>query len=423
MFILYNILQLVFLPAFFPLIILAFLFSPKYRDRIPARLGFGLSDKINSKPNSATTFWIHALSIGEVTSVLPLITGLRETYPESKIVLSVTTSGGKEVADDLLANLADSVIYGPFDFLPVVHHFIKIIQPDLFILVETDFWPNILLCLQKKSVPIILVNGRVSEEAMSGYRRMRLFFDPMFKSLSFLSMQTELDKENMVALGISAEKVHTLGNLKFETPAVTGNKDFGSFSTMLPEGKILFIAGSTHPGEEKILIDCYLEVKKRYPEIFLLLAPRDPNRSAEIKSLATDAGLTVYIRSDGQFSSADIFLIDTIGELVDFYAHSHIGFVGGSLVKKRGHNPIEPAAMGIPVVFGPNMQDFSEIAAQLVKSDGAAQVRSQNELTQFLMDLMESETKRTSMGQAALQCVQSRRGVITKHLKLISRLL
>ncbi len=427
MFVLYNILQLVFLPVFFPFITIFVLFSSKYRDRIPARLGIGLRKKISGHGHSqgkapGKTLWLHALSVGEVTSAVPLLAGLRKSYPNGRIIVSVTTRTGKGVADKLLESIADHVIDGPLDLLPVVSRFVKYIEPDLFILVETDLWPNTLLFLKNKNIPTILVNGRVSQESMAGYRRMRFFFDPMFQSFSFLCMQTKHDRDNMEDIGLPPAKLKTLGNLKFDTEAGKLNPSLTS-TAMLPKDRIFFICGSTHPGEEKILIECYCQVRKTYPELFLIIAPRDTNRSAEIRALAEDAQLSVSLRSENNSIPSDMFILDTIGELIHFYALADIGFVGGSLVKKGGHNPIEPATMGLPVIFGPNMQDFSEIADALIRCGGATMVSNHLDLVDLLLKLLSSPELKAEQGRAAQQCVKSQRGVIDKHLDLIRRLL
>lgn len=425
MFVLYNILQLVFLPVFLPFIILFVLFSPKYRDRTPSRLGIGLGRKIsNSGPASPSkTIWLHALSVGEVTSAVPLVTGLRNRYPNSRIIVSVTTRTGKGVADNLLKSVADHVIDGPFDVLPVVAHFVKHIHPDLFILVETDLWPNTLLFLKNKNIPTILVNGRISQESIAGYKRLHFFFNPMFQSFSYLCLQTKHDRDNMQAIGLPPEKLKTLGNLKFDTIAGQANSSFSSAIGLLPEDRIIFICGSTHPGEEKILIDSYARVRKTYPELFLVIAPRDTNRSSEIRSIAEKYHLRVSLRTELSPTSTDMFILDTIGELIHFYALCDIGFVGGSLVNKGGHNPIEPATMGLPVIFGQNMQDFSEIAEALISSGGATKVSDGHELAEILFKLLSSPELRKRQGLAAQQCVESQRGVIHRHLELIRQLL
>jgi len=428
MFALYNILQLVLLPVFSPFITLFVLFSPKYRDRMPARLGIGLSRKFpTAEPEkdlaAGKTIWLHALSVGEVTSAVPLLTGLRKTYPDSRLIVSVTTRTGKKVADTLLKSIADHVIDSPLDLLPVVCHFVKYIKPDLFILVETDLWPNILLFLRKKSIPTLLVNGRVSQKSMDGYRRLHFFFNPMFQSFSFLCMQTQHDRDNMAGIGLSPEKLRTLGNLKFDTAAGKASPAITAAAALLPKDRILMICGSTHPGEEKILLDCYCHMKKTHPELFLIIAPRHTNRSAEIKALADHHHLSAALRSDNSSSPADMLILDTIGELIHFYALADIGFVGGSLVQRGGHNPIEPAAMGLPVIFGPNMQDFSEIADTLIACGGATRVSGHLDLAAHLTELIVSKELRTSQGQAAQKCVEGQRGVIDKHIALIRQLL
>ncbi len=427
MFVLYNILQLVLLAVFLPFLTLFILIRPKYRDRIPARLGLGLARKTampKASHNGASrqTLWLHALSVGEVTSAAPLVAGIRKAYPDSRIIVSVTTRTGKRLADTLLSSSADHIIDSPLDILPVVALFIKYIQPNLFILVETDFWPNTLLFLQQKKVPTLLVNGRVSEKSMDGYRRMRAFFIPMFQSFSFLCMQTERDCEKMKKMGIAPEKLRTLGNLKFDTIAGHARPELPPPADVLPQNRILFICGSTHPGEEKILIDCYLQLRKDHPELFLIIAPRDPDRSTEISSLAAGQGLKTALRSSNNGADADLLVLDTIGELIHFYALSDIGFVGGSLVRQGGHNPIEPAVMGIPVIFGPHMQDFSEIADALLSSGGATEVSGQSDLAELIKRLLTSADMRAAQGLAARQCIEKQRGVIAKHLELISRI-
>ncbi|MFT5700900.1 MAG: 3-deoxy-D-manno-octulosonic-acid transferase [Desulforhopalus sp.] len=426
MFILYNLLQFLFLVIFCPFIIIFVLCSPKYRDRIPARLGLGLRKKIASTLNSgeqSPIFWIHALSVGETTSAEPLIHGLRHQFPQCKIIFSVTTKSGKEVADLRLTHQVDVVLDGPLDILPVVLYFQKMIQPDCFILVETDFWPNNLLLLQNKKIPTMLVNGRVSEKSIIGYRRMSFFFSPMFKSLSALCMQTNGDKKKIESLGLPPEKVLTLGNLKFDTPELHFEKKGAMLKHYLPEDKVIFICGSTHPGEEELLISSYVKVRGEFPEVFLIIAPRNVKRAEEIQNIATTHSLTVSMRTEMNHNPSDIFILNTIGELAVCYSLAKIAFVGGSLVAKGGHNPIEPASMGIPVLFGPHMEDFSEIAESLVQCHGGKTIKTQEDLCQSLKTLLQSPEILRNNGKAAKHFVDNHRGVIDKHLTLIHTLL
>ncbi len=423
MFVLYNVLQFAFLLVFFPLLIIFVVCNNKYRNRIPARLGLGITKRLACCKATARTIWVHALSVGEVTSAVPLVRGLRAQYPTYRIVVSVTTRSGKKVAETLLHSYADCIIDGPIDLLPVVRRFISLIRPELFILVETDFWPNLLLCLRHQGIPAILVNGRVSEKSMTRYRQLHCFFLPMFQCLSSLSMQTLGDKEKMTLLGISSEKLSILGNLKFATRTRAGNDLPSLLAGFLPQDRILFIAGSTHPGEERILIEVYVQLRTTHPNLFLIVAPRDPKRAGEIVNLATKHGLLASLRSAGVFMPCDMFILDTIGELVDVYALADLAFVGGSLVAQGGHNPIEPAAMAIPVLFGPHMEDFSEIADSLIKAKGAEKVGDGRKMEKVLAKLLDDSDRRSRMGQAAQQCVLEHDDVIANHLLLIEEFL
>ena len=423
MFFLYNILQLVLVLFFFPFIMLFVAASGKYRGRIPSRLGIGLTCRIPAGRPGARRFWLHALSVGEVTSAVPLVTGLRQAYPDSTIIVSVTTATGRKVADKLLGDTADGIVDGPIDLLPVVRRFIGRIAPDLFILVETDFWPNLLHCLKEQGVPTLLVNGRISPASLEKYLRLSFFFRSMFQSFSRLSMQTRSDRDNMLRFGVPEGNLPVIGNLKYATRAVAGNRSQPDIEGMLPAGRLIFLAGSTHPGEELILIRCYIEARKLHPELHLWIAPRDPGRAGEIENIATEHKLKTVRRSVGAYRPADMLLIDSIGELVDFYRRADVAFVGGSLVPKGGHNPIEPAAMGIPVLFGPDMTDFSEIADSLVDAGGAIRVGNLPELTETLVRLLNSPDERRKAGEHARQCVNRQKDIVARHLDLIDTLL
>lgn len=423
MFVLYNILQGLLLVVFAPVIVLFVLLSPKYRDRIPNRLGFGLKNRITTKVSSCQTIWLHALSVGEVTSAFPLVTGLRREFPDSQIVVSVSTRTGKRLALDLLEDVADNIIDGPLDLLPVVSHFTNCIRPNVYILVETDFWPNIITFLTARGIPCLLVNGRVSEKSMQNYSQLAFFSRQMFQSFTYLCLQTELDKKNMTTLGVAAEKLLTLGNLKFDAPLVKSSERFESCANLIPEGSTVLVAGSTHDGEEAILLKAFKNLLIFYPRLFLVLVPRSPQRAGEILSLAQSLDMGISLRSENKAVSHQILLVDTIGELTLFYSLSDIAYVGGSLVSAGGHNPIEPAALRLPVLFGPNMQDFTEIATDLITEGGAQQIARQEELEAVLHPLIASEEARVLQGDAAYQCIQRQRGVVSRHLDLIRNLL
>ncbi len=423
MFLLYNILQLVFLPVIAILLLGKTLITPRYRGRINSRLGFGIKKQINQPTTGQTTIWVHALSVGEVTSAVPLLHGIRNRYPTARIVFTVSTRSGETIARKLLTGLADTIIPSPLDFLPVITLFCARIQPQLFILIETDFWPNLLLYLKYKKIPTVLVNGRISEKSMAGYDRFSFFFRPMFRSFHYLFMQTKIDMQNMINLDISKEKIRVLGNLKFGTQVDAIQPVPSSISRLLTENRLIITAGSTHQGEENILFEVIKKLQIDHPGIMLILAPRNPDRAKEICTLAKRHNLTITLRSENIPASSDILLIDSIGELILFYALSDIAFLGGSLVNKGGHNPIEPAILGLPVLFGPHMEDFFEIAISLIKEGGGEQVSDAKMLKHALEPLLSSEELRCKRGAAAKKCVIRQRGVIEKHLEILQTLL
>lgn len=236
-------------------------------------------------------------------------------------------------------------------------------------------------------------------------------------------MQTEQDRNNMLAFGIDRSKVHTLGNLKFDTPVVNNLKNI-ELQALLPADKKILTAGSTHPGEEELIFAVYSRLKDNYSDLFLAIVPRNPDRAAEIATLAADAGMKARFRSENKHdTSSDLLIVDTIGELIEVYRASWAAFVGGSLVPAGGHNPIEPALFGIPVVFGPHMEDFSEIATTLSKSGGGTFVHDIESLQSCIQKFLEEESARLQQGESARACVEKQRGVIDKHLNLIRSLL
>jgi len=421
---LYNLIQILLLPIALPFLLIFILLTPRYRHRTWRRLGIGIGARVREKrPKGRQTIWIHALSVGEVTSALPLICGIRERFPEIFLVFSATTTSGSKVAEDLMADRADLVIPFPLDILPVTAAFVRHIRPDLFILVETDFWPNLLTCLQRWNIPAMLVNGRISRQSMASYRRFTFFFRPLFQTFRHLCMQTEGDRRNMIDLGVPADRVHTLGNLKFDTPSITAGSHFQPFPMSLPDQHLLFVAGSTHKGEEEIILNVFVRLQASYPDLYLVIAPRDISRGKEIQGLAASRGISSSCRYEKNSENRQLLVLDTIGELAGCYRFADIAFVGGSLVALGGHNPIEPAVMQTPVLFGPHMEDFAEISAELLADGGAQRIDDEESFFQAANGWLGNPRLREEAGLAALSCVKKQQGVIERHLQLIQTLI
>ncbi|MBU0681172.1 MAG: 3-deoxy-D-manno-octulosonic acid transferase [Proteobacteria bacterium] len=401
--------------------------TPRYRGRILARLGLGLKGKVAGLVPGKRRIWVHALSVGEVSSVVSLVRGLRNNYPDAQIFLSTSTRSGAQYRSEVLADVVDLFFDFPFDHFWVVRHFVKTLQPNLYVQVETDFWPNLLTTLKVVGVPAILVNGRISAASFRRFQRFAFFFAPLFDCFQVLSMQTAADVEKMVALGIVPVKVCALGNLKIDA-ALPSYKSQGrqvKAPLPLPIGKSIIVVGSTHPGEEKILSSCFVMLRQEFPGLFLVIAPRNIERSPEIVDLYEGLGFAVVCRSarGAVWEDHDLLIVDTMGELVDFYQGADMVFVGGSLVTFGGHNPLEPAAFGKPVLFGPHMEDFADIVSEMLHEDAARQVKNVDELCLALQNFLVDKASREKAGKRARGFVEDRQGVTARHLKVIAKIL
>ena len=418
---LYNIITLLLAPFILLLLPVYLLFNPEKFTIIPLRFGFKL--KLPSK-RKQSTLWIHALSVGEITSAHHLVKQIhRERHTSTTIIFSTTTGSGHQLARRLIAPFCDALIYYPVDILPVVKYFHRKIQPDLFILVETDFWPNMLYNLASYKVPMLLLNGRVSDRSMHRYKRFETFFAPLFNTFRLLCMQTDNDADKMRLLGVSGEKIKTVGNLKFggcdEIESVTQiNKN------PFPDKNLVVFAGSTHQGEDEIIIEVFVQLRKTagFP-LHLVIAPRKVSRCQNLVELLQHKELSFVKYSAPEPHTGEVTIIDTIGDLAALYRFADISFIGGSLVAEGGHNPLEAAQYGCPVLFGPYMDDFSEISLELQECGGALMVKDQATLGNTLETLIHNDDKRKSIGQNALGYTTKHAHVIDDHLRLIDRYL
>lgn len=420
MLILYNIIQLLLLPILALALPFYLLARPDKRDVIPARLGFS-TEPLRRTDDEEPVIWIHALSVGEVTSALPLIEALRDEWPRCTLVFTASTRTGIALADKLTGEMVDRVQYFPFDLLPLVKKSIRRLKPDLFILVETDFWPNFLAELDSRSIPSILVNGRISSQSIRAYLRFGFFFRPLFDRFAYLCMQTSEDTNNMLKLGISRTKLGTLGNLKcapnrqVESP-VSNNRAFSA-----KRNRLHILCGSTHPGEESLILGVFRNLRQTGYPVDLLIAPRDIKRSDEIEEMAQQQGFTTERFSRAHEKAGDITLIDTIGDLAHLYGCADLAFIGGSLVPEGGHNPLEAARAGCPMMFGPHMDDFSEIRTALLEVGGGFEVANGAGLESNMVRLLESETARREAGAAARTFVEQHLDVIPTHINKIKQ--
>ncbi len=418
----YNIVQIAMLLLLGPLLALVICFTPKYHGRILERLGVGLS-RCNL-PLGRPRVWVHALSVGEVASARSLVERLRLEVPEAIIIFSSTTRGGVTFSKKM-AGLVDYYVPFPFDLFWSVRKFLKVLAPDVFILVETDFWPNFLWQLKKHNVPALLANGRITQRSYKKYYNLRFFFAPLFNTFNLISMQMEEDASRMVHLGIEPSKVVRCGNLKYDFAVCENSTKTGpDFSDLqkIVDGGCLFVAGSTHPGEEKIILESCARLIKKNPQLFLVIAPRSIERGQEILRLVHEYGFTGFLRTQKVLPGANVMVLDTLGELSELYNYADFALVGGSLVDEGGHNPIEPAARSRAVIFGPFMADFYEISQELI-SVGAAKVVEESSLDAILQKLVVDSEYCQSMGRLGARFVEKHQGAAIKHVEQIKRLL
>lgn len=425
---LYNLLQIILLLLGLPVLLLVVLLVPKYRGQTWRRLGFGLAGLIKNLPPDHPRIWVHGLSVGEVASARALVKRLREAYPKAVLIFSTSTTTGRRQAEALIGSDADLLIAFPLDIYWVANRFVRLLAPDLFVQVETDLWPNFLAILRRRRVAAVLVNGRISAGSLANYRRFPGFFSGLFNSFTFLAMQTGEEVANLKALGVAPEKLLALGNLKYDPLIEKPVGDGGGperFAGLMPllAGRTVWVAGSTHPGEEEAVLQTYSALRQQFPELYLVLAPRNPGRAGEIERLAAGLGLRAVRRSLAGAEGGDLLLLDTMGELAEVYSLSYFAFVGGSLVPERGHNPLEPVRYGKPVMFGPHMEDFAEIAGELLAIGAAEQVNDWQEMVLLGAGWLADPGLCGAIGRSGAGLVESRREVTVRHLALLHQVL
>lgn len=430
----YNIIQIAGLIFSLPILLVIAVTTPKYRGRVLRRLGHGLEALLKPLPAGRKRIWFHALSVGEVLSSQPLVKAVRNAYPDSTLIFSAATLTGEQLARQTLKEQVDAFVPFPFDFLFITRRFIRRIAPDLFILVETDFWPNCIHTLNKSAIPCILVNGRISDKSFSRYSRFRFLFKPLFSSFRLISMQTRSDSEKMISLGVNRNRIKTLGNLKYDSAfpeeasrrlELLRNRN-PRIKYGIPASWIVWVAGSTHAGEEKIIFNAYKRLSLLFPDLFLLIAPRQTDRCREVANLAGRLGLPSNLRTTGEeavMPSTSILILDTMGELPEVYSFCDIAFIGGSFVPDGGHNPLEAAAFAKPIIFGPHMEDFEEISGDLLKAGGAVKVYSEDELVYQLHEWLQDKALGAATGMQAKALLDLHRGVTGRHLREIAGLL
>lgn len=417
--IIYNILFALFALFYLPYLII----RGKWHSEFKTRFGCFHSSWIKEL-EGAKCIWIHAVSVGEVLVVVDLIERVKSTFPQHKIVCSTVTKTGNTIAREQLGSSC-LVIYAPLDFTWVVRKFISVIKPKIYISTETEIWPNLYTALYKNKVPIIQINGRISDNAFKGYSRVRFLTKRVLSCVELFYMQSSLDADRIKKLGAQAEKVHVVGNLKFDAILDFINVTKADLGFQASED--ILIAGSTHPGEERILIDAYKKVAAKFSNLRLVIAPRHIERADEISQLVEDMGykavrFSQIDRGEGNAPGA-VVIVDTIGQLRALYSLAKIVFIGKTLTVGGGQNMIEPAYFGKPTIVGPLTQNFKDIVNILKRSDALIEVRNGEQLSNEMLALLNDPERARQIGEAAKRTVKEYQGATAQTVEAITRLL
>jgi len=421
MFIIYDLIFLIFVLIYLPL----YLLRQKFHRGFARRLGSLPADLDLDRP-----IWIHAVSVGEAVAVKGLVSQLRKTYPRKKIVISTITATGNKIARGMV-NAGDFLTYLPLDFSFIVSKVLKKINPCLFIIAETEIWPNLISCLYQQKIPVITVNGRISDSSYAGYSAVKLFIRPILKKVSRFCVQSEADTLRLQNLGVEKEKIQVTGNLKFDIDLDAGaGIDGAAYRRKLwlsPDDKLL-VCGSTHPKEEELIFKAYAQLLNIFPKLKLLIAPRHPERSKEIANLAAGKGfMPIFISGiTGACPTCvnkAIFMLDVIGELFNYYSAADVVFIGGSLVKKGGHNILEPASLKKPVIFGPYMFNFRDISGLFLKNKAALMAHDCAELVTQVKEILGNSLAAKEMAQRAYGLIIANKGATLKNIQVVQQVL
>lgn len=390
---------------------------------------FGKYDaKLKQAITNRHRLWMHAVSVGEVNVSTQLIKAIEQRLPNLKVVISTTTTTAMEGLQTKLPSHV-SKIYYPIDLRGWVSRALGTIRPEIVVLVEAEIWPNFIWRTLDLRIPMFLVNARLSDRSYRGYKRFGFLFRPIFASFAGVGAQNEEDAAKLRKLGCKPEAIHIVGSLKFDAAKLDEKRSLDVPEMLrqlgVAQGALLIVGGSTHAGEEAILADQFLRLRKQFPKAFLVLVPRHFERSRDVAQELKDRGVRFVFRSEitaqmrYQPGEIDCLLVNTTGELRYFYEHATVIFIGKSLTAEGGQNPIEAGALGKAMVFGPNMQNFREIAGNFLAREGAIQVHDAAALESALMQLLGDSARRENLGRNALQVVRQNLGAVERTVEMI----
>lgn len=427
MYIFYNIILSAAAIVILPYFLFKIIFTGKYRKSFIQKFG-GRQESVLADLKEGRRIWIHAVSVGEVTAAAPIVSSLKMKRPELRIIFSTSTETGQEMAHKFIKG-ADALIYFPLDILPVVNKMIKKVKPDVFVLVETELWPNFLRVCAKRNIKTLMVNGRISPRSYRRYRQTNLFWRRVLEELTFAGMISGIDARRLEDIGMDVSKISVLGNAKYDglaamvSPAL--HDEIARRFNVRAEERF-FVAGSTHPGEEEIVMNVYRELAKRYPEFKLILVPRHIERTGDVIDLLKQANLNDVItlsemNQGRQRQDERIIVVDVIGELFKIYSLATVVYCGGSLVPRGGQNILEAAAWGKVIFYGPSMEDFSAERDLLEEAGCGVTINNAEELLKGILSVLENAHELHSRGERGKAVVLANIGASARYAELISK--
>lgn len=392
---------------------------PTYKQNIEQRFG-------GHKNLPQHGIMIHAVSLGETLAAQPLVNALLKNYPHFPVIITNTTATGAERARALWGDKVTQC-YLPYDYSWAMDKFLAHSQPRLIIVMETELWPNLLALAQRKKIPVLLANARLSAKSAEGYSKIQGLMTPMLQALSVLAAQDQDTAQRFLDLGAPATTVQVTGSLKFDLtlPDNLAERALELKQQWQLDGRPIWVAASTHDGEDEIVLAAFKHIQQQFNQALLMLVPRHPERFDQVAELITKHGFSMARRSQQQAVTPDIevFLADSMGELLLWLAVADVAFVGGSLVNVGGHNPLEPAALAVPIVTGQTMFNFKQITEILLQAGALKQAANSQELAGVVCDWLNNPEQKQQAGQAALQVVNANKGALAKHLAIVEGLL
>lgn len=394
----------------------------KYRAGLKEKLGL-FPERLKQRV-AGRVIWVHAVSVGEVLAVSNLIAKMREAFPHHRVLVSTTTRTGQKLARERFGE--ENAFYFPLDLPFAIQGYLRRLRPELVVLAETEFWPNFLRLAHGSGARVVVVNARISDRSLPGYRRWSGVLRRILQNVDVFLAQTKEDAERLVEIGAEAGRVRVSGNLKFDVPAPAEPAIAGSLRNAFQESSAgpVIVAGSTVEGEEELVLKGFGDVRARHPRAVLLLAPRHPERFNAVARAVEECGLQLWRRSlwNGEALSGGVFLLDSVGELAGLYSLADVAFVGGSLVRRGGHNIIEPAKYGAAILVGPHTENFRDIVSLFEKRE-AVRIVQAGGFSPALLELLENRAERESLGTCALKTWQSQMGATERTLRELEQLI